>query len=51
MAKNNNNQGKKKKLDQLQENRQDARIKMYIQLLDVNRDENMTRIYSALQQI
>lgn len=51
MAQNKNNQEEKKNLAQLQEKRQDARIKMFIQMLDIKRDTNMTRIYSALQPI
>lgn len=51
MAQNKNNQDKKKNFAQLQEKRQDARIKMFIQILDIKRDTNMTRIYSALQSI
>lgn len=42
--------------DQIQEKsqkakQQEARIKYFIQTLDIKRDTNMTRIYSALQSI
>ncbi len=51
MAKNKNNDEEKIKLAQLQEKRYNARIKMFIQMLDIKRDTSMTRIYSALKPI
>lgn len=51
MAQNKSNLEEKRKLYQIHEKRQDARIKMFIQMLDVKRDTNMTRIYSAIQPI
>ncbi len=40
------------KPDELQKQKmQDARVKYFIQAIDVKQDMGMTRIYSALQQI
>ncbi|MBC7863201.1 MAG: hypothetical protein IAF38_09515 [Bacteroidia bacterium] len=51
MAQNKNKTGIKKKTDELEEKKQEARIKIFFQALDVKRDSNMTRIYSAFQSI
>jgi hypothetical protein len=43
------NQGKPKKIEMLQSEKQDAIISLFIQALAIKEDTNMTRIYSAIQ--
>lgn len=51
MAKNENHDEEKRKIEELQEKRLEARLKMFVQMLDIKQDTNMTRIYSALKPI
>jgi hypothetical protein len=45
------NQNKNLKPHYLEEQRQDTKIKMFVQMLNIKSDTNMTRIYCAMQPI
>jgi hypothetical protein len=43
------NQNKSKKTDMVEQKKQDVKVSVFIQMLAINRDTNMIRIYSAIQ--
>jgi hypothetical protein len=43
------NQDKLKRPEVLEQSKQDVKLKMFVQMLAIKRDTNMTRIYSAIQ--
>ncbi len=48
MPENKSNKDKNQKPDELLHKKQDTREKAFIQMLDIKRDTNMTRIYSVI---